>query len=112
MPGKPRLEEGAVESSTYVNAAEQVDSLPAASVAVARKLVDESAGTLTEKPAAGERRLRAAATGAPEQSLVVKSSTVEPASAEPLSSGSLSFAGEAGFELEIVGAAGGLESAV
>ena len=38
---------------------------------------------------------------------VSKSRTVEPASAEPLTSGALSFAGDAGEVAVIIGAAGG-----
>jgi hypothetical protein len=50
------------------------------------------------------------AVGSPEQSLVVNSSTVEPASAVTLTAGELSLAGDTGVVDVSVGVAGGVES--
>jgi hypothetical protein len=61
---------GAVESSTYVNAAEHVEVLFALSVAVAAKLVVESLATETVKPGDANVATGPDATGAPEQSEV------------------------------------------
>jgi hypothetical protein len=101
---------GAVESSTYVYAAEHADGLPAASVAVAVKAVDESAATVTANPGVEKLPAPPVATGAPVQSPDVYRRTVDPASAEPVSSGSVSFAGEPGDESSALGAAGAVES--
>jgi hypothetical protein len=88
---------------------EQPLTLPAASVAVALKVVEESSGTATVIPVANAAAVPDAF-GAPEQSPVVKRSTVEPASAEPLIAGELSFAGPAGVDTSEDGAAGAVES--
>ena len=61
---------GAVESSTYVVPAEQLLTLPAASVAVALNVVDESSGTATASPGLENVAAEPVAAGAPEQSLV------------------------------------------
>ena len=62
---------GAVESSTYVTPAEQPETLPAASVAVALNVVDESSETATVSP--GEEKLAAVpvTAGAPVHAAVV-----------------------------------------
>jgi hypothetical protein len=101
---------GAVESSTNVKPLEHGDVFPAASVAVALKVVDESFETATVIPVPVNVVSGPVAAGAPEQSEVVYSFTVEPASAEPISFGLLSFAGEAGLEDETDGVAGSVES--
>jgi hypothetical protein len=86
--------------------------LPAASVAVALNVVDESSARFRVKPGVAKVAAEPLATGAPEQSEVVYSLTVEPASAEPVISGSFSFAGEPGEEFSALGAAGAVESSV
>jgi hypothetical protein len=101
---------GAVESSTYVWGVEQAEVFPALSVAVARKLVDESFATETVKPGDANVAAEPVATGAAEQSEVVYRRTVEPAAALPVISGSLSFAGDPGEESRALGAAGDVES--
>jgi hypothetical protein len=100
---------GALESSTYVTPAEQAETLPAASVAVALKVVVVSSATVTAIPVAKAAAVPLAV-GAPEQSLVVYRSTVEPASAAPEIEGELSFAGPAGLAASADGAVGELES--
>jgi hypothetical protein len=100
---------GAVESSTYVTPEEQPPMLPAASVAVALKVVDESSLTATVTPLAKVAALTVAV-GAPVQAAVVYRSTVDPASAVPEIEGALSFAGPAGVEASADGAAGAVES--
>jgi hypothetical protein len=62
---------GAVESSTYVtDELEQADALPAGSVAVALKVVDESSATTTMIPVANTAAVPVAA-GAPVHEPVV-----------------------------------------
>jgi hypothetical protein len=100
---------GAVESSTYVTPAEQPETLPEASVAVALNVVVESSPTATVIPAA-KVAAEPLAAGAPVQSAVVNSLTEEPASADPEISGALSFAGPAGVAASEVGTAGAVES--
>ena len=102
---------GAVESSTYVTELdEQAETLPAASVAVASKLVVESSATDTDNP--GDAN--AAAVPLPwipfPQFEFLYKFTVEPASALPMILGELLFAGDAGLELDTVGGAGAFES--
>jgi hypothetical protein len=84
--------------------------LPAASVAVALNVVDESSATARVKPGVAKVAAEPLSTGAPEQSEVVYSFTVEAASAEPVISGLFSFAGDPGEELSALGAAGAVES--
>jgi hypothetical protein len=73
-------------------------------------IVVESFATATVKPGVAKLAAVPLATGAPEQSEDVKTFTVEPASAEPVIAGLLSFAGEPGEELSVLGAAGAVES--
>jgi hypothetical protein len=108
-PGSP----GAVESSTYVTEElEQPDTLPAASVAVALKVVEESFATEIVSPGEANAAAVPVAAAPPEQSLVVYTRTVEPASAVPEISGLLSFAGETGLEASAVGRLGAVVSYV
>jgi hypothetical protein len=100
---------GTVESSTYVYPLEQADVLFAASVAVALNVVELLSATGTDRPDANPVALPLV-TGAPEQSLVVYSFTVEPASATPLTNGLLLFAGDAGAEPNPLGTVGTVES--
>ena len=100
---------GAVESSTYVTPAEQPETLPAASVAVALNVVDESSDTATVMPVAKAAAVPVAV-GAPVQEAVVYSLTVEPASAVPEIAGELLFAGPTGEEVSPDGFAGAVES--
>jgi hypothetical protein len=90
--------------------AEQPLTLPAASVAVALKVVVESSETATVRPGLEKAAAVPLAATEPEQSLVVYSLTVEPASAVPENLGALSLAGETGVEVSEEGAAGALES--
>src|SRR6188508_3774774 len=79
---------GLVESSTYVtDELEQPETLPAASVAVALKVVELSSATATVIP--GEEKAAAVpvAVGAPVHEPVVWIFTVEPASADPVIAG-------------------------
>jgi hypothetical protein len=62
---------GAVESSTYVTPVEQLDTLPAASVVVALKVVVESSETATVSPGLEKAAAVPLAATEPEQSLVV-----------------------------------------
>jgi hypothetical protein len=63
---------GAVESSTYVTElAEQPETFPAASVAVALKVVVESSATATVSPGVEKAAAVPEAAAEPEQSLVV-----------------------------------------
>jgi hypothetical protein len=102
---------GAFESSTYVTKLEeQALTLPASSVDVARRIVVESSATATVSPGLEKAAALPEASTEPEQSKVVYSLTVEPASAVPQISGLLSFAGEAGVEPSAEGAAGAVES--
>ena len=77
---------------------------------MALNVVDESSATAALIP--GEAKVAALPEAAtePEQSLVVYSLTVDPASAEPEILGELSFAGPAGVEASDAGAAGAVES--
>ena len=84
--------------------------MPAASVAVDLKVVVESSETATVSPGELNEAAVPEAAAGPEQSLVVYSLTVEPASAAPEILGELSFAGEPGLEASELGAAGALES--
>ena len=59
---------GAVESSVYAKAAEQAETLPTPSVAVARRLVVASPGTGVVIPAPPKVVALPVASGAPEQS--------------------------------------------
>jgi hypothetical protein len=59
---------GAVESSTYVTPLEQVETLPAGSVAVALNVVVESSATETPIPAPPKLAALPVAVAAPEQS--------------------------------------------
>jgi hypothetical protein len=102
---------GALESSTYVTEElEQLEALPATSVAVALNVVVVSSETATVRPGDAKVAALPEAAGAPEQSLVVYSLTVDPASAEPEIFGELSFAGPAGVEAREAGSAGAVES--
>jgi hypothetical protein len=102
---------GAVESSTYVTElAEQPETLPAASVAVALKVVVVSSETATVRPGLENAAAVPVAVGAPVHPAVVYSLTVEPASAEPLMAGELLFAGPTGVEASEAGSAGEVES--
>jgi hypothetical protein len=102
---------GAVESSTYVTeAAEQPLTLPAASVAVALKVVEVSSATATVSPGLAKAAAVPVTAGAPVQAPVVYTLTVDPASAVPVIAGELLFAGETGLEASEVGRAGAVES--
>ena len=100
---------GAVESSTYVTPDEHAETFPAASVAVALNVVDESSDTATVMPVAKAAAVPVAV-GAPVQEAVVYSLTVEPASAVPEIAGELLFAGPTGEEVSPDGFAGAVES--
>ena len=82
--------------------------LPAASVAVALNVVDAFTGTETPKPGVPNVAAVPLARDAPEQSEVVYSRTVEPASALPKMLGLALLDGDAGVEVKPVGAAGAL----
>ena len=86
--------------------------MPARSVAVALNVVDESSATLTVRPGEVKSAAEPLTAGVPVQPELVYSLTVENDSAEPLSSGLLSFAGDAGDEAETDGVAGAVESSV
>ena len=93
-----------------MNPAEHAEVLPAPSVAVAWNVVEESLATLTVSPGEAKFAAEPVAAIALEHVLFVYSLAVEPASAEPMSLGLLSLAGEAG-ELDVIaGAAGAVES--
>jgi hypothetical protein len=62
---------GAVESSTYVTPAEQVDALPATSVAVAYQVELVSSVTARVRPGDENAAAEPLVTGAPEQSFAV-----------------------------------------
>jgi hypothetical protein len=94
---------GALESSRYATPPEQLPVLPAASVAVALKVVVESSVTATVRPGLEKAADVPVAIGAPEQSIVVYSLTVEPASAVPVIFGELLLAGETGDEASEAG---------
>ena len=89
---------------------EQPLTLPAASVAVALNVVELSLETAIVSPGLAKAAAVPVAAAPPEQSLVVYTRTVEPASAVPLISGLLSFAGETGLEARALGSAGAVES--
>jgi hypothetical protein len=102
---------GAIESSTYVtDVDEQADRLPAASVALARRVVVVLSATVAVSPAPANVAALPPATGVPLQSAVGKMATVVPAGAVPLTSGALSLAGESGSVSVTLGAAGGVSS--
>jgi hypothetical protein len=93
-----------------VKPAEQADVFPAASVAVALKVVDAFVAAVTPRPGEAKAAALPVAAGVPEQSVEVKSLTVEPASAVPKMLGLALLDGEAGDEPRPVGAAGATES--
>jgi hypothetical protein len=84
--------------------------LPAASVAVARKVVLVSAPTEAVMPGDANVVALPVATGLPLQSDVAYRRTVAPAAAVPLTSGLLSLAGESGSVSVSVGSPGAVES--
>jgi len=100
---------GGVESLVKLTGAEQAETLPAASVAVAVQVLVELAPAVTEMPLA---KLAAVpvATGEPVQVGPLKIFTVEPASALPVSVTAVDCDGEAGEAASEAGAAGGVES--
>src|SRR4029078_475005 len=100
---------GAVEPSRTFTPRAQPLTLPAASVAVALKVVDESSETATVIPVANAAAVPVAV-GAPVQAAVVYSFTVEPASAGPLIAGELLLAGPAGVAASPEGLTGAVES--
>ena len=69
-------------------------------------LVVELSGTETARPGEAKPLALPVAAGAPVQSLVLKILTVVPASAEPLTSGLLLLAGEAGWVAVTLGGSG------
>jgi hypothetical protein len=71
LEAKPLGALGAIESSTYVNPLEQALGLPAASVAVALKVVLELSATVTVRPGAAKAAAVPVAAAAPEQSELV-----------------------------------------
>ena len=87
---------------------EHADVFPAASVAVALKMVVEFAPTVTLRPGDPNTVALPLATAVPEQSEVVYSLTVDPASALPKIVGLALLAGEAGDEPRPVGADGAI----
>jgi hypothetical protein len=100
---------GAVESSTYVNAAEHGDVLPAVSRAVAVNDVVVSSATGTAIPGL-ESVADEPVAADPVQFASVKIVTVVPASALPTITGLLLFAGEFGVTDVSDGAAGPIVS--
>ena len=100
---------GGVSSSTYVPAVAHADRLPAASTASTENVVVESSATDTVTPSA-----KAAAVGVTAgdgvQPSRANTSTVEPASAVPLTFGLLSRAGDGGEITRSVGASGAVSS--
>ena len=90
---------------------EHADSFPAASVAVAYKFVVASLGTVTETPPEPNDAADPLPNGDPPHAAPEYTFTVEPAAAEPVTLGLLSFDGEGDTPLT-VGAAGGVESSV
>ena len=102
---------GAVESSTKATeSVEHADTFPAASVAVAKNVVELSAATETVKP--GLLKFAAVPVAATElvHELFVYTFTVDPVSAVPLTFGLLSFAGDTGAVDNELGFAGAVES--
>jgi len=89
---------------------EQAETLPAASVAVARKLVLVLSATDTLSPGDANVAAPPVAATALVQVEFVYRVTVEPTSALPMTLGELLFAGEAGLVELTVGAAGAVES--
>ena len=78
---------------------EQAEPLPTPSLAVARKVVDESSATDTVSPAAAKSAAEPVATGLPLQVGSVKSLTVEPAAAEPFTLGEVVVRRRVGIEI-------------
>jgi hypothetical protein len=99
--------DGAVESSTKRKPGEQAELDPAASVAVARKVVELSSGTVTTALKAPLAEAVVVAIALPVQSGVTKMRTVAPAAAVPETTGSFALAGEAGAVVAMIGAGGG-----
>ena len=81
-------------------------------MAVARNVVVLSGATVTEKPEAAKSVAVPVAAGVPVQSLVVYSDTVDPASAEPLTTGVVLWDGEGGVTLVSSTSGGAVESLV
>lgn len=79
---------------------------------MARKRVVALSGTESVRPCAANRAAGPLAAAAPVHPVVSYSLTVEPASAEPFTSGASSLAGEPGTVAVITGAAGALASTV
>ena len=109
-PSGPEVNRVSLTSVRYVRAAEQPDTLPAASVAVARKVTLPLAGADTVNPCEAKAAAPPLAATGSEQSGVVYSRTVEPASAVPMTLGSVSVFGLGGEVPVIVGGAGGVVS--
>ena len=84
--------------------------LSAWSVAVARNVVVLSWATVTKRPGEPNSAAVPVAAGAPVQSAVVYSVTVDPGSAVPFTAGVVLELGEAGVELVNVGGSGAVES--
>jgi hypothetical protein len=102
---------GGVESSTYeTEVVEHADSLPAASVAVAYKVVVASLGTVTETPPDANDAAVPLPNAVPPHAEPEYTFTVDPAAADPVTLGLLLFDGDAGETPLTVGAAGGVES--
>src|SRR5262245_61479468 len=99
---------GAMLSCVYVRTAEQTDTFPGTSVAVATKLVVALAGTVTVKVNAPPAGTTPVATGVPVHTPPVKRRTVEPTSAVPSTCGVVLVPGEAGLVPVSTGAAGGM----
>ena len=108
--GPLKVTTGAVESSRYVAAAEHADTLPAASVAVARTAVVLSSITISASPVDPNAAAVPLATALPLQSEVTNNRTVDEASAAPITTGALLLAGDAGTTVTPDGAPGGVES--
>ena len=81
-------------------------------MAVAWNVVEELSATEAVRPGEANAAAPPVAATALVQEELVYSLTVEPASAEPVTSGKLSFAGEAGEVASDEGAAGALESSM
>ena len=102
---------GGVESSTYVSpVVEQSDVLPAASVAYAENVVEESFATLTVRPDDANVAADPTATIGPMHNALANSRTVDPGSAVPLICGALLLAGETGSLPVTTGTTGGVVS--
>ena len=87
---------GEILSWVYINGSEQVETFPAASLAVARIVVVVLNGSVMLMPGDAKVAADPWAIGEPEQSLVVWSLTVEPASAVPKMFGVPLLLGEKG----------------